>query len=81
MRMFDKFGNSFIRFSITSYDVSSREIIYFGKIRYCTGFRGSNFTADSAVFFGRFSADTGSNTSRSFVNRLLHSGEYYGFFD
>ena len=31
--MFDKFGNSFIRFSITSYDVSSKEIIYFGKIK------------------------------------------------
>lgn len=81
MCVFDRFGNSFVRFSIASYDLSNKEIIYFDKVRYCTGFRWSNFTADSAVLFGRFAADTGSNTSRSFVNRLLHSGEYYGFFD
>ena len=68
MHVFDRFGNSFIYFSIATYDLSSEEMIYFGKMLYCTGFCWSSFTADSAVLLGRISADTGSNSSLSFVN-------------
>lgn len=49
------------------------------KILCYTGFRWSDFTADSAVFFRWFSANTGSYSSLSSVNWLLHFGEYCAY--